>query len=94
MSDQYSYSPTSSEAVKILPYCSRTTPTIFASCTFFLLTVGTTLIAGTYLMLIHEATSPISVDPFRFLLAGFNHPSLLHKGIAYAGTIMVVFARA
>jgi membrane-associated protease RseP (regulator of RpoE activity) len=90
MSDQYSYTPASPEAVKIFPVAAVQRQRYPLHALLFLLTVGTTLIAGAYLMMIHESSAAVSVDPFRFFLRVLDHPGLLYKGIAYAGTIMLV----
>jgi membrane-associated protease RseP (regulator of RpoE activity) len=90
MSDQYSYSPTSSEAVKIFPTAVAQRQRYPLHALLFLLTIGTTLVAGTYLMLLHEAMGPTPVNAGDFFQQILQHPGLLYKGIAYAGTIMLV----
>jgi membrane-associated protease RseP (regulator of RpoE activity) len=89
MSEQYSYSPVQPEAVKIFPVAAEYRQRYLLNVLLFLLTVGTTLLTGTYMMLNHEATKALP-DPLQFLTQVLNHPSMLHKGIAYAGTIMLI----
>jgi membrane-associated protease RseP (regulator of RpoE activity) len=90
MSDQYSYTTTSPEVAKIFPAVAVQRQRYSLNALLFLLTVVTTLVAGTYLMMIHEATGPASIHPFGFVLQILESPGLLYKGIAYAGTIMLV----
>jgi membrane-associated protease RseP (regulator of RpoE activity) len=89
MSEQYSYSSIQPEAVKIFPVAVEYRQRYLLNVLLFLLTVGTTLITGTYMMLSYEATSSVP-NTVGFLNQILNHPSLLHKGIAYAGAIMLI----
>ncbi len=89
MSEQYSYSSIQPEAVKIFPVAVEYRQRYLLNVLLFLLTVGTTLITGTYMMLSYEATSS-APNTVGFLNQILNHPSLLHKGIAYAGAIMLI----
>src|SRR5215510_3884640 len=89
MSEQYSYSSIPPEAVKIFPVAVEYRQRYLLNVLLFLLTVGTTLLTGTYMMLNHEAASSLP-NPVQFLTQVLNHPSILHKGIAYAGTIMLI----
>ena len=89
MSEQYSYSSIQPEAVKIFPVAVEYRQRYLLNVLLFLLTVGTTLITGTYMMLSYEATSSVP-NTVGFLNQILNQPSLLHKGIAYAGAIMLI----
>lgn len=89
MSEQYSYSSVPPDTAKIFPVAIAYRQRYLLNVLLFLLTVGTTLFFGAFMMLNNEATAPVA-NPFEFLLQVLNHPSLLYKGIAYAGTIMLV----
>ena len=89
MSEQYSYSSISPEAAKIFPVAVEYRQRYLLNVLVFLLTVGTTLLTGTFMMLNYESTTA-GPNAAGFINQILNHPSLLHKGIAYAGAIMLV----
>lgn len=89
MSEQYSYSSVQPEAVKIFPVAVEYRQRYLLNVLLFLLTVGTTLLTGTFMMLNYESATAGSTA-VGFIKQIVNHPSLLHAGIAYAGAIMLI----